>query len=235
MFGHDGEVATRLGLPAIPVCAETIALSTIILMARETGARVHLCRISSAEGVSMIRAAKKDGLTITCDVAVNHIHLSEMDIGFFDSNCHLVPPLRSLSDRDALRIGLMDGTIDAICSDHTPVDEDAKLLPFGESEAGSTGLELLLSLVLKWSLEMKIPLISALAAITTEPAKILDIDVGHLSLGAIADLCIFDPNQYWNVEATVLRSQGKNTPFLGIELQGKVKYTLVNGSIVYEN
>jgi len=232
---HDGEVATRLGLPAIPVCAETIALSTIILMARETGARVHLCRISSAEGVSMIRAAKKDGLTITCDVAVNHIHLSEMDIGFFDSNCHLVPPLRSLSDRDALRIGLMDGTIDAICSDHTPVDEDAKLLPFGESEAGSTGLELLLSLVLKWSLEMKIPLISALAAIKTEPAKILDIDVGHLSLGAIADLCIFDPNQYWNVEATVLRSQGKNTPFLGIELQGKVKYTLVNGSIVYEN
>lgn len=158
-----------------------------------------------------------------------------MDIGFFDSNCHLVPPLRSLSDRDALRIGLMDGTIDAICSDHTPVDEDAKLLPFGESEAGSTGLELLLSLVLKWSLEMKIPLISALAAITTEPAKILGIDVGHLSLGAIADLCIFDPNQYWNVEATVLRSQGKNTPFLGIELQGKVKYTLVNGSIVYEN
>ncbi len=232
---HDGEVATRLGLPPIPVCAETIALSNIILLARETGAKVHLCRLSSAEGVSMVRAARKQGLSITCDVAINHMHLSEMDIGFFDSNCHLVPPLRGLSDRDALRAGLMDGTIDAVCSDHTPVDEDAKLLPFGEAEVGATGLELLLPLTLKWALEMKLPLSTAIAKITVEPAKILGIDAGHLSPATAADLCIFDPNQYWKVEPAALKSQGKNTPFLGMELQGRVKYTLVDGSIVYEH
>lgn len=231
---HDGEVATRLGLPPIPVCAETIALSNIILLARETGAKVHLCRLSSAEGVSMVRVARKQGLSITCDVAINHMHLSEMDIGFFDSNCHLVPPLRGLSDRDALRAGLMDGTIDAVCSDHTPVDEDAKLLPFGEAEVGATGLELLLPLTLKWALEMKLPLSTAIAKITVEPAKILGVDAGHLSPATAADLCIFDPNQYWKVEPAALKSQGKNTPFLGMELQGRVKYTLVDGSIVYE-
>ncbi len=230
---HDGEVATRLGLPAVSVCAETVALSNIILMAKETGARIHLCRISSAEGVAMVRAARQQGLPITCDVAANHMHLSEMDIGFFDSNCHLVPPLRGLSDRNALRAGLLDGTIDAVCSDHTPVDEDAKLLPFGEAEAGATGLELLLPLILKWATEINIPLTAALAKITLEPARILGVDAGHLSLGAAADLCIFDPHQYWKVEANALRSQGKNTPFLGMELQGRVKYTLVNGNIVH--
>ncbi|MDN5752118.1 MAG: dihydroorotase [Nitrosospira sp.] len=231
---HDGEVATRLGLPAVSVCAETVALSNIILLARETGARIHLCRISSAEGVAMVRAARRQGLPITCDVAANHLHLSEMDIGFFDSNCHLVPPLRGLSDRHALRTGLLDGTIDAICSDHAPVDEDAKLLPFGEAEAGATGLELLLPLTLKWAAEMKIPPAAALARITVEPARILGVDAGHLSPDAAADLCIFDPGRYWKVEAAVLKSQGKNTPFLGMELQGRVKYTLINGHIVHE-
>ena len=232
---HDGEVATRLGLPAIPVCAETIALSKIVLIARETGAKVHLCRVSSAEGVAMVRAARQQGLPITCDVAANHIHLSEMDISFFDSNCHLVPPLRGISDRDALRAGLVDGTIDAVCSDHAPVDEDAKLLPFGESEAGATCLELLLSLVLKWAEEINIPLAVAVAKITSEPARILDVEAGDLSVGTAADLCIFDPDQHWRVEASTLKSQGKNTPFLGMELQGKVKYTLADGIIVYED
>ena len=232
---HDGEVATRLGLPAIPVCAETIALSKIVLIARETGAKVHLCRVSSAEGVAMVRAARQQGLPITCDVAANHIHLSEMDISFFDSNCHLVPPLRGISDRDALRAGLVDGTIDAVCSDHAPVDEDAKLLPFGESEAGATCLELLLSLVLKWAEEINIPLAVAVAKITSEPARILGVEAGDLSVGTAADLCIFDPDQHWRVEASTLKSQGKNTPFLGMELQGKVKYTLADGIIVYED
>jgi dihydroorotase len=232
---HDGEVATRLGLPAIPVCAETIALSKIVLIARETGAKIHLCRVSSAEGVAMVRAARQQGLPITCDVAANHIHLSEMDISFFDSNCHLVPPLRGISDRDALRAGLVDGTIDAVCSDHAPVDEDAKLLPFGESEAGATCLELLLSLVLKWAEEINIPLAVAVAKITSEPARILGVEAGDLSVGTAADLCIFDPDQHWRVEASTLKSQGKNTPFLGMELQGKVKYTLADGIIVYED
>ena len=230
---HDGEVATRLGLPAIPVSAETIALSNIILMARETGAKVHLCRISSAEGVAMIRTARREGLRITCDVAINHVHLSEMDIGYFDSNCHLVPPLRGLSDRSALRAGLLDGTIDAICSDHAPVDEDAKLLPFAEAEAGATGLELLLPLTLKWGTEMKVSLTDALRKVTVEPASILGLEAGSLSPGSAADLCVFNPEEDWTVDAAALRSQGKNTPFLGLELRGRVKYTLVNGKVVH--
>ncbi|WP_292994840.1 dihydroorotase [Nitrosomonas sp.] len=231
---HDGEVATRLGLPTVPVCAETIAISNIILLAKETGVRVHLCRISSAEGLTMVRAAKQQGLPMTCDVTINHLHLSDMDIGFFDSNCHLMPPLRGLSDRNALRNGLLDGTIDAICSDHAPVDEDAKLLPFGQSEIGATGVELLLPLTLKWGNEMRLPLLKVLAKITSDPAEILGIDAGHLSVGSAADICIFDPDYYWKVTASAILSQGKNTPFMGMELPGGVKYTLVNGHIVYE-
>lgn len=232
---HDGEVATRLGLPTVPVCAETIALSNILLLAKETGVNLHLCRLSSAEGLEMVRVAKQQGLPVTCDVSINHLHLSEMDIGFFDSNCHLMPPLRSASDRDALRSSLLDGTIDAVCSDHSPVDEDAKLLPFGQAEVGATGVELLLPLTLKWAMEMRVPLVRALAKVTETPAKILGIDAGHLSMGSVADLCIFDPEEYWQVAASAIKSQGKNTPFLGMELPGRIKYTLVNGNVVYED
>ncbi|MXS83488.1 dihydroorotase [Nitrosomonas oligotropha] len=232
---HDGEVATRLGLLTVPVCAETIAIGNIILLTKETGVRVHLCRISSAEGLAMIRTARQQGLPITCDVSINHLHLSDMDIGFFDSNCHLMPPLRSSSDRDALRHGLLDGTIGAICSDHAPVDEDAKLLPFGQSEVGATGVELLLPLTLKWGTEMRLPLLNVLSKITSDPARILGIDAGHLSLGSAADICIFDPDHYWKVTSSAILSQGKNTPFMGMEIPGGVKYTLVNGHIVYEH
>lgn len=231
---HDGRVATRLGLPAIPVFAETAALSTILLLTRATGAKVHLCRLSTAEGVDMVRQAKRAGVPVTCDVAIHHVHLSEMDIGYFDPNCHLRPPLRSERDRDALRQALEDGTIDAICSDHTPVDEDAKELPFAEAEVGATALELLLPLSLKWADEGGIPLTAALAKITSDAARILGIDAGHLSADGIADVCIFDPTRYWKVEPHALKSQGKNTPFLGLEVQGKVRYTLVEGQVVYE-
>lgn len=133
-----------------------------------------------------------------------------------------------------LRAGLIDGTIDAICSDHAPIDDDAKLLPFGESEAGASGLELLLSLTLKWASSMNLSLTDALRSITQIPASILAIDAGHLSLDAAADICIFDPEIYWKVTPTTLKSQGKNTPFLGMELPGCVKYTLVNGNIIYQ-
>ena len=231
---HDGEVAMRLGLPTIPVCTETIAISNIILLAQETGVQVHICRVSSATGLAIIRLAKQQGLSITCDVTINHLHLSDMDIGFFDTNCHLMPPLRGFGDRDALRSGLLDGTIDAICSDHAPVDEDAKLLPFAQSDIGATGVELLLPLTLKWGIDMGLSLPKVLAKITTDPAKILGIDAGHLSIGSAADICIFDPDTYWKVTATAIHSQGKNTPFMGMELPGSVCYTLVNGHIVYQ-
>jgi dihydroorotase len=230
---HDGMVATRLGLPGIPVEAETIALTTIIELARTSGARVHLCRLSSAGGVELVRQAKANGLAITCDVGVHHLHLSEIDIGYFDANCNLMPPLRSTRDRDALRAGAIDGTIDAICSDHAPVDDDAKQLPFAEAEAGATGLELLLPLTLKWASAEKLDLVRALAKITAEAARILGLEAGHIAVGQRADVCIFDPGESWLVDRTTLRSLGKNTPFIGMDMIGKVHYTLVEGHVVY--
>ncbi len=231
---HDGEVATRLGLAAIPPWAETVALDTIFALARATGARVHIARLSTHDGVVRVREAKRSGLAVTCDVAATHVHLADTDIGWFNTHCHLVPPLRSGRDRDSLRAGLADGTIDLICSDHTPVDDDAKQLPFAESEAGATGLELLLPLTLKWAAEAKVALPVALSRITADPARVLGIDAGHLGLGAAADVCIFDPGAWWTVDRKSLRSQGKNTPFLGMELAGSVRYTLVAGLVVHE-
>lgn len=231
---HDGEVATRLGLPGIPTCAETIAVATLLTLIAETGVRAHLCRLSSGKSVEMVRQAKRQGLPVSCDVTINHAHLSEMDIGYFNAHCHLVPPLRDLRDRDALRVGLQDGTIDVLCSDHTPVDDDAKQLPFGEAETGATGLELLLPLTLKWGQELKVSLSDTLAKITCRPAEVLGINAGHLAINQAADICIFDPEARWKLAPKALCSQGKNSPFLGLELQGKVRYTLVEGHIVHE-
>ena len=231
---HDGEVATRLGLPGIPAFAETIALATILQLVRATRTRVHLCRLSTAEGVAMLRAAKKEGLPVSCDASAHHAHLSEIDLGYFDSHCNVVPPFRSLRDRDALRAGLADGTIDALCSDHAPVDEDAKQLPFAESEPGVTGLELLLPLTLKWAEEMRVALPEALATVTSNPAAILGVPAGHIAAGSDADVCVFDPSAQVKITADSLKSQGKNTPFIGYELPGRVRYTLVGGQLVYE-
>lgn len=230
---HDGEVATRLGLPAIPAVAETVELARILLLARETGARVHVCRLSHAESVERIARAKEDGLPVTCDVSINHLHLSEIDIGYFDSHCNLVPPLRSLRDRDALRAGLASGVIDALCSDHTPVDDDAKQVPFGEAAPGATGLELLLPLTLKWAEAARVPLPDAIARVTCHPARVLGIAAGRLSPGDPADICVFDPQRFWRLTPSALLSQGKNSPFLGLELTGKVSHTLVGGQVVY--
>jgi dihydroorotase len=228
---HDGVVAARLGLPAIPVPAETVALQSILLLVRETGARVHLCRLSSRAGVEMVRQAKADGLPVTCDVGIHHIHLSEMDTSDFNANCHLVPPLRSLRDREALRQALADGTIDVVCSDHAPVDDDAKELPFQESEPGAAGLELLLPLTLKWAGELDVSLNRALGCVTHRSAEILGIDAGTLAIGKPADICIFSPEANWTVDAKTLHSLGKNSPYLGMEVQGQVQFTLIDGHL----
>ncbi len=233
---HSGPLASRLGLSGVPVMSETIALHTIFELMRTTGARVHLCRLSSAAGIALVRAAKKEGLRASCDVGAHHVHLTDHDIGFFDSNARLSPPLRSQRDRDAIREALADGTIDAICSDHTPVDDDEKLLPFGEASPGATGLELLLSLSLKWAedhLKTKDALSAAIARITCDPARVAGLDAGKLSVGSVADLCVFDPNVRWKVEASAIVSQGKHTPFLGYELQGQVRHTIVSGRVAY--
>lgn len=231
---HDGEVASRLGLTPIPVASEIIALSTALRLAEDTGVRLHIARISSAAGLDMIRQARARGLAVTCDVSINHLHLCETDIGFFNPHCHVMPPLRSGADRDALRRGLADGTVDALCSDHTPVDDDAKQVPFAEAEAGATGLELLLPLTLKWGQELGLPLSQALARITIDAARVLGLDLGRLAVGCEADVCIFDAEAWTVVSRDSLKSQGKNTPFLGLELPGQVRYTLVSGQVVYQ-
>lgn len=231
---HDGEVATRLGLAGIPAFAETVALATLLELVRATGARVHVCRLSSAAGVALLRRARHDGLPLTCDVAVHHVHLSDMDLGYFDAQCRLEPPLRQARDRDALRAGLVDGTIDCIVSDHTPVDDDRKHLPFAEAEPGATGLELLLPLTLKWGVEAKLTLAQTLARVTSAPARILGVAAGRIAPGAPADLVMFDPQAPFRVSAQALKSQGKNTPFLGHELAGRVRATVVAGNVVYE-
>jgi dihydroorotase len=232
---HDGEIASRLGLKGIPAAAESLAIATILRIAQQTNTRIHLCRISSAEAVDLIRTAKKNGVQVTADVSAQHCHLTEMDIGYFNAQANLKPPLRSTRDKSALCLGLKDGSIDAICSDHTPVDDDAKLLPFAEAEAGATGLELLLPLALKWAKDNKASLTDAVAKITSQPASILNIEAGDLSINTNADIAIFNPNGEWKVDASTLKSQGKNTPFLGHTMLGQVQYTLLNGQLCFQN
>ncbi|WP_343622982.1 dihydroorotase [Roseateles puraquae] len=241
----SGSVATRLGLSGVPVSAETVALHTVFELVRATGARVHLCRISSAAGVDLVRAAKRDGLPVTADVSINSLHLSDVDIGYFDSAMRLTPPLRQGRDRDALRAGLADGTLDALVSDHMPVTLDEKAVPFAEATPGATGLELLLSLALRWAQDSGLPMSRALGVVTAEPVRVLGTALGSLAAsagrlveGGVADVCVFDAGASWAVTPEALASQGKHTPFAfertGFELPARVRCTLVAGHVAYE-
>ncbi|MEQ1803980.1 MAG: dihydroorotase [Burkholderiaceae bacterium] len=236
-----GPLATRMGLSGVPVIAETIALHTLFELVRDTGAKLHLCRLSSAAGVELVRRAKAEGLPVTCDVSVHQLHLIDVDIGYFDATMRLSPPLRQQRDRDAIRSGLRDGTIDALVSDHTPVDADAKNLPFAQAEPGASALELLLGLALKWGTESGMPLPLALAGVTSRPAALLGSSLGSLAAsvgqlveGGVADLCVFDAAASWTVKPSALVSQAKHTPFAGIELAGRVALTLVGGQVAFE-
>ena len=241
----QGALATRLGLSGVPEVAETIALHTIFELVRATGSRVHLCRLSSAAGVALLRQAKAQGLPVTADVSINSLHLTDVDIGYFNADMRLTPPLRQGADRTALRLALADGTIDALVSDHNPVADDMKNLPFGEAEPGATGLELLLSLALRWGQDAGLALGPTLARVTHEPVRVLGDALGSLAssagrlvVGGVADVCIFDPDAQWLVEPALLASQGKHTPFsgasTGMALPGRVRATLVAGTLAYE-
>lgn len=236
-----GALATRMGLAGVPAIAETIALATIFELVRDTGARVHLCRLSSAAGIELVRRAKSEGLPVSCDVSINSLHLTDLDIGYFDAAMRVTPPLRQQRDRDAIRAALADGTVDALVSDHTPVDADAKNLPFAEAEPGATGLELLLSLALKWGRDDGVPLRRALATVTAAPVAVIGDALGSLAAsagrlvdGGVADVCVFGADEHWTVAPAALRSQGRHTPFAGHELPGRVRFTLVAGHIAYE-
>ena len=235
----SGPLATRMGLSGVPVAAETIALNTYIDLMRMTGARIHITKLSSAAGVALVRAAKAEGLPLSCDVSIHNLHFTDADIGYFDTRARLTPPLRQQRDREALRQGLADGTIDILVSDHTPVEGDAKALPFAQAEPGATGLELLLSASLKWAAQSQVDKLRALQVITSAPAALLGLsDRGALTLGAPADVCVLDPHASWQVLPENLRSQCKHTPFAfdlsGSEMTAQVRATLVDGRVAYQ-
>lgn len=245
----SGPLAMRMGLAGVPATAETVALHTLLELLRAMGggagggARVHLSRMASAAGVALLRQAKAEGLNVSADVSINSLHLTDHDIGYYDSSARLNPPLRQQRDRDALGAALLDGTIDALVSDHTPVEPDAKQLPFAEAEPGATGLELLLPLALKWGqAHGDAGLHRALASVSCTPARVLGASLGTLQAscgrlieGGVADLCVFDPAVRWTVTPDALRSQGKSTPFHGHEMTGRVRCTLVGGHVAHDD
>lgn len=230
---HEGAVATRLGLPPISTAAETAAIALILELMGDSGVRVHFCRLSCARSVDMINHARDRGLKVSADVAAHQLHLTEQDIAGFNSNCHVLPPLRSQRDMEALRLGIKNGIINAICSDHQPHDRDAKLAPFPSTEAGISALETLLPLTLKLVNEGHLDLNAAIASLTCNPAHILGIDAGTLSIGKAADICIINPETEWRFDANDMQSRGKNTPFSGWHFSGQGMYTLVDGKMVY--
>ena len=230
---NAGEISTRLGLKGIQSISETTAINKILEIARLTKTKVHLNKISTADGLNLIKIAKKNGIDVTCDVSIHQIFLTDNDIGFFNTNCFLKPPLRKESDRLKIIESIVDGTIDAICSDHSPVNEDNKLKPFAESEHGASSVELLMPMIFKLAEEYKIDLSLLIDKITYQPAHILEINKGNLSVNSDADICIFDPNYLWEVNSKTLISEGKNTPFMNQNFTGKVSGTIFNGNIVF--
>ena len=181
----------------------------------------------------MIAEAKQAGLPVTADVGLCHLHLTEADVDGYNTNCHIRPPLRSAEDKQALRRGIVEGTIDAVCSDHQPHDDDAKAAPLSETEPGASTIELLLPLVADLVNRKILSLNAAITVLTVNPARILGLDLGSLSIGAKADISIIDLGQAWTVDKNHLLSAGKNTPFHGWQVTGKVTHTLLNGEVVF--
>ncbi|GJL82276.1 MAG: dihydroorotase [marine bacterium B5-7] len=230
---HEGEISTRLGLPVIPEAAETVGVARDLALIETTGIRAHFNCLSSARAIAMIVDARARGLPVTASVTPHHLHLCEQDVGVFDTQCKVMPPLRSEDDRTALRNAVASGAIAAICSDHQAHGKDAKLAPFSEAASGIAGIESLLGLTMKLVREDNLPLTTALAALTSNPARILDLDRGRIEVGQIADLCVFDPDEVYTLSLNGMTSRGANTPFYDTELYGKVHTTLVAGKIVY--
>ena len=231
---HEGVVSTRLGLPAVPETAETVAVSQALLLAEQTGVRLHFCRLSAARSVALLRHAQQQGLCVTADVGICHLMLSETDAEAFNSHCHLRPPLRTGQDRDALQQGLEEGIITAICSDHQPHDADAKARPFSLTIPGGSTIESVLALAMRLVAQGRLARSTVLAALGCGPAAVLGLDnIGTLRPGTPADLCLYDPEKTATVDAETLYSQGKNTPFQGWSLSGQVMMTLYRGQPVY--
>ena len=231
---HEGMVSSRLGLGGIPEATETIAIARDISLIEQTGVSAHFHSISSGKTISMIKDAQDRGLPITADVSPHHLHLSEHDIGNYDSLSYVMPPLRSTRDREQLQQAVRDGVITTISSHHRPLSNDAKLGPFAETKPGISGLETLLSLTLKLVEDEELSLQQAIANLTHNPAQILGIDTGHLSIGAQADICLIDPHAELECQPKQFISAGKNSPFSGWHFNHDVAYTILNGDIAYQ-
>ena len=234
-YVHEGPVSARLGLPGIPEAAESVAVARDLALAEHTGCRIHFHLLSSGTAARMIEQAQQQRLDVSANVAAHQLHLTELDIADFDSNCHLNPPLRSLADRAALRQAVARGVVGAICSDHQPLKVDAKEAPFPSTVAGISGLQTLLPLTLKLVDEGVLPLCDAIARITCGPADILQLPYGRLNVGSLADICIYDPARHWELKPGELPGNGANTPFIGWEFQGQVTHTLLEGRVVYQS
>jgi dihydroorotase len=230
---HEGLVSTRLGLPGIPEAAETVALARDLALAEQTGARIHFRGLSTARATEMLAEARARGIRVSADVSAHQLFLTEHDVTGFNANARVIPPLRTLADRDALRLAIARGDIAAICSDHQPHEPDAKLAPFPQTEPGISALETLLPLALRLVREGVLGLSSALACLTCNPARILGLPVGGLQPGSAADVCIFDPDSPWSPTPQSLVSRGGNTPFIGVEMRGRVRWTVLRGRIVF--
>lgn len=244
-FAHDGLIASRLGLAAIPVAAETISLLTLLELAKLTNVKLHFMRLSTAKGVEILQQNEYKN-NITYDVNIHHLLMTENNINYFDTNAKFVPPLRSENDRQSLNKAIINNDNVAITSDHTPISAENKLLPFGEAKAGASGVELLLPLTLLWAKQNQVSLLEAIKKITAIPAKIIRTAVnddseknlqnlGTLNIGGNADLCLFDENESWQICEKNLKSRGKNTPFFNETLNGKVKLTIIDGRIIYSD
>lgn len=231
---HEGRISTRLGLPGIPAAAETVAVARDLALAEHTGARIHFRGLSTARATEMLAEARACGVQVTADVSAHQLFLTEDDIGAFDANALVLPPLRTEADRQALRAAVADGVISAICSDHQPHELDAKLAPFPQAAPGISALETLLPLTLRLVEQGLLSLPKALASVTCHPADILGLPQGRLQAGAPADLCLVALDEDWMLRADKMQSQGKNTPFLGQRMRGAVHLTFVGGRQVFD-
>lgn len=231
---HEGATSTLLGLPPIPAIAETVAVNEALLLGEQAGVRLHLCRLSAARSVELVADAKNRGLPVTADTGICHLHLCDTDIGNYDTSLHMIPPLRSQQDKQALIDGLATGVIDVICSDHQPHDVDAKAAPFSETEPGASTIEVLFPLLYQLIIDQKLTLMEAVTALTVRPARVLGIEHGTLAIGAAADIAIIDTGDEYTLNKDLLFSAGKNSPFDGWQLTGRASHTLLAGKIIFQ-
>ena len=231
---HEGHIATQMGLTGIPAIAEALQIERDAMLAELTGAKLHIALVSSRQGLKAVRAAKDRGVNITCSVAPHYLLLNHNAMEGYRTFAKVSPPLRGEDDRLALIEGLEDGTVDTIVSDHDPYSEDVKRLPFSQAAAGVIGFETMLATSLSCVHSNQIGMRKVIAALTSNPAKILGLEAGTLSVGSAADITIFDPDKPWRIDAEKLLSKAKNTAFDTLPVQGRVWRTITDGNCVYE-